>query len=91
MWNSNKLMWIDLSYNYLEKIEDEIVTNFPNLRTLYLHGNYILNLEEVKKLNTLPELHTLTLYGNPIEQIAGYRMWVLGVMYLQSETLKKLD
>lgn len=91
MWNSNKLQWIDLSYNYLEKIEDEITTNFPFLKTLYLHGNYILNLDEVKKLGTLKELHTLTLYGNPMEQISGYRMWVLGVMYLNSETLKKLD
>jgi Leucine-rich repeat (LRR) protein len=91
MWNANRLLWIDLSYNYLEKIEDELVTNFPCLRTLYLHGCYILNLEEVRKLNTLPDLHTITLYGNPIEQIKGYRMWVLGVMYLQSESLKKLD
>lgn len=91
MWNSNRLQWIDLSYNYLERIEDVIVTEFPCLKTLYLHGNYILNLEEVRKLNTLPELHTLTLYGNPMEQIDNYRMWVLGVMYLQSESLKKLD
>jgi Leucine-rich repeat (LRR) protein len=91
MWNSNKLQWIDLSYNYLERIEDVVVTDFPHLRVLYLHGNYILNLEEVRKLNTLPELHTLTLYGNPMEQIDNYRMWVLGVMYLQSESLKKLD
>lgn len=91
MWNSNRLQWIDLSYNYLERIEDVIVTDFPCLKTLYLHGNYILNLEEVRKLNTLPELHTLTLYGNPMEQIDNYRMWVLGVMYLQSESLKKLD
>lgn len=68
-----------------------LVTDFPYLKTLYLHGNYILSLEEVRKLNTLPELHTLTLYGNPMEQIDAYRMWVLGVMYLQSESLKKLD
>jgi Leucine-rich repeat (LRR) protein len=27
MWNSDKLQWIDLSYNYLTEIEDEI-TNF---------------------------------------------------------------
>jgi hypothetical protein len=33
----------------------------------------------------------LTLYGNPMEQIDNYRMWVLGIMYLQSESLKKLD
>lgn len=67
MWNSNRLLWVDLSYNYLEKIEDEIVTGFPCLKTLYLHGCYIGNLEEVRKLNTLENLHTLTLYGNPIE------------------------
>jgi Leucine-rich repeat (LRR) protein len=67
MWGSERLQWIDLSYNYLDKIEDELVTNFPNLKTLYLHGCYISNLEEVKKLNQLPELMTLTLYGNPIE------------------------
>ena len=91
MWNSNRLLWIDLSYNYLEKVEDEIVQNFPCLKTLYLHGCYIQNLEEVRKLNSLEDLHTLTLYGNPIEQIKGYRMWVLGVMYLQSMSLKKLD
>jgi Leucine-rich repeat (LRR) protein len=56
MWNSSRLQWIDLSYNYLEKIEDEIVLNFPCLKTLYLHGNYILNIEEVKKLGGLKEL-----------------------------------
>jgi len=26
-----------------------------------------------------------------MEQIDNYRMWVLGIMYLQSESLKKLD
>jgi sporulation protein YlmC with PRC-barrel domain len=25
MFNCNNLLWVDLSYNYLEKIEDEIV------------------------------------------------------------------
>jgi Leucine-rich repeat (LRR) protein len=40
MWNPNNLEWLDLSYNYLEKIEPEIL-QFPNLKTLYLHGNYI--------------------------------------------------
>jgi len=51
MWNSERLQWIDLSYNYLEKIEDELVNNFPCLKTLYLHGCYIVNMEEVKKLS----------------------------------------
>jgi Leucine-rich repeat (LRR) protein len=49
VWQPDQIQWIDLSYNYLSNIEREIL-NFPNLKTLYLHGNYISNLEEVKKL-----------------------------------------
>lgn len=48
-------------------------------------------MDQCKKLQGLTQLQNLTLYGNPIEQIKGYRMWVLGVMYQQSETLKRLD
>ena len=91
MWNHNQLQWIDLSYNFLETIEDDLIAEFPHLKTLYLHGNYIANLDETKKLSQLKNLSSLTLYGNPIEQISGYRMWVLGVLYDQNDTLKKLD
>ena len=43
----NKLKWLDLSFNYLTKIEPDIL-DFPELKTLYLHGNFIHNLDEVK-------------------------------------------
>ena len=36
-------------------------------------------------------LQTLTLYGNFIAQIKGYRLYVLGMMYEKYETFKKLD
>jgi Leucine-rich repeat (LRR) protein len=49
VWQPNNLEWIDLSYNYLDKIDKELLS-FPSLKALYLHGNYISNLEEVKKL-----------------------------------------
>ena len=91
MFHPDRILWLDLSYNYLERIEEEIVQNFKQLRTFYFHGNYVLNLEEVRKLGQLEHLHTLTLYGNQIEQIPGYRMWVLGALYLNSATLKKFD
>ena len=55
MWEPSKLEWLDLSYNYLVKIEPEIL-EFPNLKTLYLHGNYISNLEEVRKLQDMAYL-----------------------------------
>ena len=45
----------------------------------------------MKKLQDLAYLQTLTLYGNFIEQIKGYRLYVLGMMYEKFETLKKLD
>ena len=50
MYNSRGLIWLDLSYNYLETIEADLL-DFPELKTLYLHGNYISNLDETKKLN----------------------------------------
>lgn len=49
MWNSHNLLWLDLSYNFLTQIEDELL-EFPELKTLYLHGNYIGSLEHTKKL-----------------------------------------
>ena len=55
MYSPEKLEWLDISYNYLEKIDDEIL-NFPNLKTFYFHGNYLAKLDEVKKLQDLPHL-----------------------------------
>ena len=90
MYRPENLEWLDLSYNYLQTIDRELL-EFPNLKTLYMHGNYIVNLEEVRKLQDIPTLQILTLYGNAIEQIKGYRLWVLGMMYEKHETLKKFD
>lgn len=84
------LLWLDLSYNYLEAIEDDLL-QLQNLQTLYMHGNYISNLEETKKLSGFNNLQSLTLYGNPIETIKNYRLWVLGVMYTRNENLRRLD
>ena len=91
MWDSKNLMWLDLSYNFLTTIDDEL-TNFKELKTLYLHGNYISNLDETKKLQKYNDLQSLSLYGNAIEQIKGYRMYVLGVMYANNnQNLRRLD
>ena len=52
MWTSQNLLWLDLSYNYLVNIEEEIL-KFPHLQTLYLQCNFVKNLEEVRKLGQL--------------------------------------
>ena len=90
MRNPVNLQWLDLSNNYLENIEDDLV-QLPQLKSLMLHGNYISDLEQVRKLGQIGTLQNLTLYGNFIEQIGGYRYYVLGLMYTYYETLRKLD
>lgn len=42
-------------------------------------------------MDQLVHLYSMSLNGNPIEAIKGYRMYVLGIMYKRCETLKKLD
>jgi len=91
MWKSPaNLIWIDLSYNYLLTIDEEIL-KFPNLQNLYLQYNYIKDLGEVRKLQKLRNLKSVNLFGNPIEQVPGYRLWILGALYEDNDTLKKLD
>jgi hypothetical protein len=42
-----------------------------------MHGNRISDLNEVDKLQTLKNLNALTLHGNPIENLPGFRHYVL--------------
>ena len=56
-----------------------------------MHGNFISDLEEIKKLGEMNFLLELTLNGNPIEEIQGYRLYVLALMYQKNENLRKLD
>ncbi|KAJ8410846.1 hypothetical protein AAFF_G00188030 [Aldrovandia affinis] len=80
------LAWVDLSHNVIPHI-DPVLTELPELRVLYLHGNKIAKLSEVDKLGVLPSLHTLTLHGNPIENQKGYRGYVIKML----PCLKSID
>lgn len=90
MYAPHKLQWLDLSYNYLVKINDEI-PKFTQLKTLHMNNNYIYSLEEVVKLQQLEHLRSIKLYGNPIEQIKGYRLYVLGILLGLYNSLTKMD
>lgn len=81
-----ELYWLDLSFNYLIKI-DEIILTFPNIKILYLHGNAIEDAKEIDKLAQLPHLISITLHGNPVESDPGYRQRVLSKL----PNLKALD
>lgn len=80
------LQWIDLSHNRLESIHKDIL-KIPYLKILYLHANLIKNLEEIRHLSQCKTLINLTLHGNPIEHIKGYRLIVIELV----ATLEKLD
>lgn len=60
------LMWVDLSHNRLIELTTDLAT-LPNLKTLYLHVNYIPSFKEIEKLKGSQLLRTLTIHGNPIE------------------------
>ncbi|XP_067841711.1 leucine rich repeat containing 51 [Heptranchias perlo] len=82
----NRLFWIDLSFNSFSSI-DPILILCRNLQILNLHGNQILELFEVDKLASLPHLRSLTLHGNPVELMKGYRSYMVGNI----PQLKSLD
>ncbi|EGD79963.1 hypothetical protein PTSG_10245 [Salpingoeca rosetta] len=77
---------LDLSFNGFTTLSSEL-TCLPNLGVLYLHGNAISSLKEVKKLQQLDNLRMLSLHGNAIEKETGYRTFVISVL----PGLKKLD
>ena len=62
------LQSIDLSFNELTKIDASVI-KYPNIKSLYLHGNSIENFNEIKKLKTMNNLRRLTLHRNPIGNI----------------------
>ena len=54
--------------------------------SLYLHSNFVSDMKEVLKLENSP-LKSLTLYGNSIDQLPSYRMYVITLL----PQLKRLD
>lgn len=73
------LSWLDISFNEIKKIGDEIV-KFLNLKIVYLHGNNISDINDVMKLKKLQNLKSLTLHGNPIENLPYYRGYVVHIL-----------
>lgn len=71
------VMWLDLSFNQIGRIDESLAATFPNVTTLYLHANQITKLSHIKKLSGLTKLKSLTLYGNPVEENKHYRNYIL--------------
>jgi len=84
----DKVEWFDFSFNELTTIDDNML-QYKNLKSIYLHGNQITDLNEIVKLRELPLLKSLAMHGNPIEEIKDppYRMFVIGAL----PSLMRLD
>ena len=65
----------------------QVLIQYPKLKILYLHANSIEKLSEIDKLGALPELFSITLHGNPIENIPGYKQYIISTL----PRLKTLD
>lgn len=81
-----QLSWIDLSFNDFKNISSALL-EFSNLSVLYFHANNVSKLSEVEKLASLPNLRSLALHGNPIENSEGYKQYVIS----RIPQLKSLD
>jgi Leucine-rich repeat (LRR) protein len=86
MENCTNLQWIDVSHNYLLSL-DYNFKDFPHLKTLYLHCNFLFDLNELEKLKELAEIKTLTIHGNPFSAIPNFRVLTISIL----TDLKKLD
>jgi Leucine-rich repeat (LRR) protein len=52
MWDISKLGWVDLSHNLIERLDFDF-SNLPNLKSLYLHCNYLYDLKDLLQLSTV--------------------------------------
>jgi hypothetical protein len=78
--------FLDLSFNALTTV-DEQIAKYTGITTLYLHGNRIKNLKDLRPLKALTELRKLTVHGNPVENVKNYRMTIIAAF----PKLKQLD
>ena len=89
----NKLKELHLQDNLISKVENWI--KVPNLQKLYLSGNKIKNLNDLKDVEHLRQLKRLAFACEnfapcPVSEIEGYKQYVLTVCS-QSPYLEMLD
>jgi len=85
MYDYSKLQWIDLAHNHIIQIDLDF-SLLVDLKSLYLHCNYIKDMNEMCHLNK-NQLRSLTIHGNPIENIPNFRLYIISIL----PTLKKID
>ncbi|SCO93889.1 leucine-rich repeat protein, putative [Plasmodium malariae] len=76
--NYSNIISLDVSFNNLVEINNNLLM-LNNLKILYLHSNKLENINEIKKLQSLPKLKKLTVENNPIMDLYNkfYRPFVI--------------
>jgi hypothetical protein len=64
-----------------------VFAGLHNLHFLYLHNNQITKWQDLQSLTTLPKILHITLFSNPVCNIAGYRHFMVN----SCPALKALD
>lgn len=80
------LQWLDLQNNHIQKLHPSLLS-FGNLKTLYLQGNYINDLQELQLLQELPKLRNLSVHSNPLAYIKDFRLFIIALL----PELRKID
>ena len=80
------LQWLDISHNYLQHLDYDF-SDYPHLRTLYIHCNFLYDLNDLQQLSKRENLKSLTIHGNPLTDISNFRCYVISIL----PQLKKLD
>jgi U2 small nuclear ribonucleoprotein A' len=63
--------------NHISKIAPNLDESLPNLETLILTNNRLVNLQDIDPLADLPSLKTLSLIDNVVSKKPNYRLYVI--------------
>lgn len=86
MPDHKNLQWLDLSHNYIQKLDYDF-KEFPWLRTLYLHCNFLYDLNDFTQLSNHKQLKTMMIHGNPLTETPNFRSYLISIL----PNLKKID
>jgi U2 small nuclear ribonucleoprotein A' len=82
-----RLKTLLLSNNFITRVAPEIGDQIPELESLVLNNNRIVQLSEIDSLSKLAKLTTLSLLENPVVRQEHYRLYVIHKI----PSLKSLD
>ncbi|CAB3366137.1 Hypothetical predicted protein [Cloeon dipterum] len=82
-----RLKCLILNNNRIVRISEHLEQNLPNLETLILTGNMILELGDLDSLATIPKLQVMSLLHNPVTARPHYRLYLI----FKLPNLKLLD